>query len=543
MKKQPRDYQRDAANALVKALRQGQTPYANLCTGSGKSLIAAMLSNWIANQNGRVIQLVPSVELCEQNFNEAVHYIDKSKEIGICCAKLGMYETDKRIVIATDTSFLNRRATSGKFDACIIDESDLVSPNEDSRLRKIFRSLGRINEKCYFPGFTGSPVRLDQGLLEDIPYQGSRFFTNCVYESDIPRLISEGYLSHVESISGDVEIDTSDLKISGTDYNTDQMNVKFDGIVHDAVKDMRLKFDAYNIETALIFATSIKNAQHILDEWGDNSTMRIAWGDMPKKDREDCVEWFKNGKEKRYLVNVGLFVRGFDYPALNAVVLFFATVSQRKYIQVCGRVIRAASEKLLGYVLDYGTNIERHGPIDATLPPKPKKRRGDAPKKLCLLCNTVNLLSAKFCKDCGAQFISGSEEGKYSMRSKAEILAAKTVEAYHEITDVMPILCHSRSNGLPMVKLKYHAGFQCVHEEYLMLDHPGGIANKYKVFLREMFKNEDDYYRMGEEGHTVENALILLENNQEYFRKVKAIVTAKTEGEKYKRLIRVDYEH
>lgn len=542
MKKQPRYYQRDAATSLVRSMQKGQIPYANLCTGSGKSLIAAMLSNWTYKQNGRAIQIVPSVELVEQNFKEAIGYVDSPNDVGICCAKLDLYQTNKKIVIATDTSFLNRRATSGKFNTCIVDECDLVGPNEDSRLRKIFRSLARINPGMYFPGMTGSPDRIDQGRLEDIPYQGSRFFTECVYESDIPRLISEGYLSHVESISGDIEIDTSDLKISGQDYDKDQMNVKFDNIVEHAVKDMRLKFEAYNIETAIIYASSSTNAHHILSEWNDPTTMRFAWGDMPKALREETIDWFLKGKGKRYLLNLELYVRGFDHPPLNAVVLFFATISIRKYKQACGRVIRAFSEKEKGYVLDYGTNIERMGPIDATLPPKKKKRRGDAPKKVCLLCNTVNILSAKFCKECGAQFISESEEGKYSMRSKAEILAAKAVETYHEISEVIPMLCYSKANGLPMVKLKFHEGFRCVYEHYLFLDHPGGVANKSKVEFRSMFKNEKDFYKLGEDGHSVENALIILENHREYLKTVKSIVVVKTEGDRYKRLVRVDYD-
>lgn len=539
MKKQPRYYQRDAATALVRSMQKGQIPYANLCTGSGKSLVSAMLTNWQLKQGGRVLQLVPTKELCEQNYKEAFEYVDGPVDLGICCSGLNKFDMVRKAIVATNGSFINRRAVSGSFSLCIIDECHLVTPDPDSTYRKIIRSLRRINPDMLICGMTATPYRMDQGRLEDVCFKGDPLFTHCVYESDIPRLISEGYLSHVESISGDIEIDTSDLKMSGTDYNTEQMGVKFDAIVSDAVADMKAKFETYGIRTALIFASTIANAKHILQEWGDNETMRIVHGDMSHSERASSIKWIKQGDGKRYIVNVGILTTGFDFQALDCVVLFFATKSMSKYIQVCGRVIRAFIDKLVGYVLDYGTNIERHGPIDATLPPKKKTRRGDAPKKVCLLCNTVNILSAKFCKECKSQFISESEEGRYSMRSKAEILAAKAVETYHEISEVIPMLCHSRSGnyaGTKMVKLKFHEGFRLVHEEYLMLDHPGSIANKSKVNFRSMFKNEKDFYKLGEAGHTVENAMIILENHSEYLKKFKSIVTVKTEDSKYKRL-------
>lgn len=545
MKKRPRYYQKDAATALVRSMQKGQIPYANLCTGSGKSLVSAMLTNWMPKQGGRVLQLVPTKELCEQNYREAFEYVDSPGDIGICCSGLNKFDIHKRCVISTSNSFLNRRATSGLFSLCVIDEAHLVTPDPDSTYRKIIRSLKRINPDMLICGMTATPYRMDQGRLEDVCFKGDPLFTHCVYESDIPRLISEGYLSHVESISGDIEIDTSDLKMSGTDYNTEQMGVKFDAIVSDAVADMRAKFKLYNIKTSFIFASTLANARHILQEWGDDSTMRIVHGEMSHSERSSTIKWARHGDGSRHIVNVGILTTGVDFPALDCVALMRATASLSLYIQMCGRVIRAHDDKEKGYVLDYGTNIERHGPIDATLPPKKKTRRGDAPKKVCLLCNTVNILSAKFCKDCGAQFISESEEGRYSMRSKAEILAAKSIESYHEISEVIPMLCYSRSGkyaGTSMVKLKFHEGFRLVHEEYLMLDHPGGIANKSKVFLRDMFKNEKDFYRLGEDGHSVENALIILENHQEYLKTVKSIVTVKEEGDKYKRLVRVVYE-
>jgi len=82
MKKTPRPYQAEAFDALAKAAvtpadsENGfQIPYASMCTGSGKSLVAAMLTDKVLRQCGRVLQLVPSKELVVQNYEEAWNYV------------------------------------------------------------------------------------------------------------------------------------------------------------------------------------------------------------------------------------------------------------------------------------------------------------------------------------------------------------------------------------------------------------------------------------------------------------------------------------
>ena len=539
--KQPRYYQQEAYKAIVESIGNGQIPYASMCTGSGKSLVLAMLTRQALKQKKRVLQIVPTKELCQQNYSEAVGYVENPAEIGVCCAKIGRFETYKPTVIATHTSLLRRRANSGGFDLCLIDECHLVTPDDNTSYRKIIRSLLRINPSMKIAGVTATPYRMDQGKLEDKCFKGEPLFTNQCYETNIARLIEEGYLSHVESISGDVEIDTSGLKVSGNDYNTEAMGVKFDEIVENAVKDMRLKFEQYNVNTALIFASTLYNARRIMNEWNDE-TMLLMHGDMSNHDRIHAINWIKRGIGKRYIVNVGILTTGFDYTALDCVVLMRATMSLGLYIQMCGRVIRSHDDKEKGYVLDYGTNIERHGPIDATIPPKKKLRRGDMPKKQCMipLCGHMNLISAKFCRECGAEFIIENEDGNYSMRSKAEILSVKLkeTEEYHDITSVIYEKAYSKKDGTPMIKMRLFS-FGWSHNHYICVEHPGSAGCLAKQFLIMLFKDREDLFDLGEE-LTVDNLLILLDNYPEKFKKVKSITTSGTG--KFKQLTKVVYD-
>jgi superfamily II DNA or RNA helicase len=103
-----------------------------------------------------------------------------------------------------------------------------------------------------------------------------------------------------------------------------------------------------------------------------------------------------------------------------------------------GRVIRPHDDKLHGYLIDYGTNIERltYGGIENIIVPVVNTKQEKAPTKECIAtnegiyCGEQNNLSAKKCKKCGAEFISENEDGKYSMRTKAEALKAKQEETF-----------------------------------------------------------------------------------------------------------------
>lgn len=553
-KKELRYYQRDAIRAIIASLRADNTPCASISTGGGKSLVAADLSDKTLKQGRRVLQLVPTMELCKQNFTELFEYTDYKQELGVCCSKLGKYQVNKKAVIATHTSFLSRRTKAGAFDLLICDECHLVSPEEQSTYQKIIRSLKRLNPNMKIVGLTATPYR-SHGMIHEDSLKGKATFNHLCYESDIAQLISDGYLSHVESISGDVSIDLTGVGTVGGDYDTKKMGVKFGEICADAVADMRVKFAAYDIKTALVFCSTLENARAVLDCWGDKSTMRIVYGDMTKPDRDSAIQWLKNGHGTRIIVNVGVLTTGFDFSALDCVVLLRATKSLGLYIQMVGRVIRAHTDKERGYLLDYGTNIERHGSIDKTILPKTKKRAGEAPQKFCKVdsggCGALNLAAAKKCKECGAEFISEDERGNYSMRSKAAALAL-TVQRF-DIVQVDFSQQISKNTGDAMIKMEFYDeislmvedGYQKpVHSAFMCLDHGGQAANIARSMLKGMMIEPKQYYTLKNEELSVESILYLLQNHYaDFFKTItKIAIWDNKDNPKYKDFKILEYD-
>jgi len=557
MKKQLYTHQKEAVKAALVALKEGETPYLEISTGGGKSLILADLMNIAMKQGLRVLSLVPSKELCEQNALEASEYIDSPKDIGLCCSKLNRFQVHRQSVIATYTSFLRRRATSGKFDVLLIDEAHGVGYEPTSSYRKIITSLKRINPSLKIIGVTATPVRMSSGRLEEKYLDFEPIFTKCAYQSSIPDLIKQGVLSNITSISGDIQVDLSGVPIKGGDYDTEISAVRFDAILPHAIPDLKLKIKAYGIETILIFASNVANARKIIEEW-DGDNIRLIYGDMSQHDRSATIKWLKHGEGLRVVVNVNVLLVGFNFQKLDAVCFLRATKSLALYRQAVGRVLRSHEDKKIGFVIDYAGNIDEHGSIDGEIPAKNRKRAGEIPKKACIaiveettefegliyrkgdVCNYSNILSAKKCKVCHAEFVTDSETGKYVMRTRGEILKAKVdAETYtYEVARVTFEKAYSKKDQTEMIKLNFidESGL-IMHNYYLCLNHQGYARHKCITHLLQMMKKPEDFPLIASApgGVNVENILLLFNNAYDKYFKQFETITLAPNG-KYKEL-------
>lgn len=531
-------HQFELSNALLNALRiPNSVPYGDACTGFGKSLVAAHLSEIGLNNGRRVLQTVPTEELCRQNYEEMINHIGGNNRhlVGICSNADKLFQISRPIVIATTSSLVNRAYAAGKFDLAIQDECHLFNLNQKGIYWRTYNQLMKNNPAMRMVGMTGSNARHGYGFIHTpVPEnKGKAVFTDCCYESDIGALIAGGFLSPVENISTGLHADMEGVKLKKNadgvmDFDTALMGVRFGEIVEPAVKDMRQKFDKYNIKTALIFASTIENARKVMACWNDPSTMRIIVGDkkvMPKKERLANIEWLKKGEGRRYLINVGVLTTGFDYKALDCVVLFRATQSLNLYRQMVGRVIRAFIDKVCGYLLDYGTNVDRHGPIDC-IKVKEKKGEGDAPVRECPECQTLNPIQLPTCKQCGYDFPppEDTKQGNYAIKSDAPVIGN---EVMFKISAVYPEESVDIRHGAKIINLKmYGEGDKLVFTQQLHPEHDNWLKDKTKTLLIQMLKNPMDYFttlQAMDGGANVKNILIMMEEWEDYFYDFKQI--------------------
>jgi DNA repair protein RadD len=110
----------------------------------------------------------------------------------------------------------------------------------------------------------------------------------------------------------------------------------------------------------LIFCAMTDEAREVV-KYVQGSVLLTS--DTKKDERERILSQFKSGKIK-CVVNVGVLTTGFDYPALECVLIAHSTMSLALYYQIVGRAMRIAPTKKDAWIVDLGGNVNFFGKIE-----------------------------------------------------------------------------------------------------------------------------------------------------------------------------------
>lgn len=357
----PRDYQQQAINAGINQLQNktDKNGIIVLPTGAGKSIV---ISNIVDAMGSPTLVLQPSKEILEQNYKKLMAL--GRKDISIFSASLGIKRID-RITFATIGSIRNHQERFSDFGQILVDECDLV--NAKGGMYQEFFEATQI-PVC---GLTASPWRMQPGSkLKHGGYTGSinriltrtrpRIFEEIIHITQIHELYDRGYLTPLEYVQGDIDQGKLALNSTGADY-TDATYTKISSnIRRDAVWAVRKSKQKHH----LIFTKMIDDAQKIAQDLNDiDIPCEIVTGTMNKTERERIINNFTSGKIKA-LANVGVLTVGFDFPALDHIVLARPTNSARLYYQMLGRGIRLFDGKEKCVLTDLCGNVSRLGKIE-----------------------------------------------------------------------------------------------------------------------------------------------------------------------------------
>ena len=122
MKLTPRDYQQEAHDAAIAWIKKCVDPcLIEAPTGSGKSIIVAMLANTIHKRSGKkILCLAPSKELVQQNHAK---YLLTGEPASLFSASAGRKETKNFVVFGSPQTVVNSLERFGKqYAAVIVDE-------------------------------------------------------------------------------------------------------------------------------------------------------------------------------------------------------------------------------------------------------------------------------------------------------------------------------------------------------------------------------------------------------------------------------------
>jgi len=364
-------------------------------TGSGKTVVIASLCAWAVERGLRPIVLAHRKELLSQDAGMIARGLP-GVEVGIYSAGLGRRDMGTPVLVAGIQSIARRGQVP--YDLAIIDEAHLVPNAEESQYRGF---LGLNQQIHQVVGLTATPYRLGGGLL----YEGDNsLFTALGYECDIHGLIRDGWLSSITNKCTGTAKDFSKMKKVRGEFQGSALDNYFESHADQFLVDMLGRVDGR--QHILLFTPSINvcevYAEKLANLTGD--PVEYVHSGIGSDARASVVRRFRDG-EIRWLLNVNVLTTGFDAPKTDCLVLFRATCSPGLYVQIVGRGMRVAPGKPGCLVLDYGGNIERHGPIDrVSVSNRTGQGQGDAPMKICPGCQLYTATATRICPDCGHEF-------------------------------------------------------------------------------------------------------------------------------------------
>lgn len=340
-----RYYQDDCVASVRTAWETFDSVMVELATGLGKTeIFTAIASAW---ENGRVLVICPAIELIGQaakkiclrtgimpDIEQAQNWSNESE-----------WGRNSFIVGCKQSLCRHKEAIGGKrferlkdIGLVIVDECHLSITEEYEALLTHFRSQG-----AKVLGVTATAKRHDKRAMGNL-------YQNCAYQFGIADAVDDGWL--VSAITDCIQLKTLDLTgvgikqtVNGKDFDQKALNEKLENqetIYEIAEVTAR---ESSGLKT-VVYCSSVDEAKLVAERLVDNYGLKADWICSDKKRctdqrRAEVLDSFTGDDEGTQIVcNVGILTTGWDFPALQHIVMARPTRSLSLYTQIFGRGTR-----------------------------------------------------------------------------------------------------------------------------------------------------------------------------------------------------------
>ena len=432
------NFQREAVAANINAMKKTTASLLTQApTGSGKSLMIVAIAQWFVAITGRnVLVISPTSDITRQNYNEFVAW---GSPASIFSAKLGVKSMRHPVIFGEPVTINNSidRFSSANIGLIIIDEAISTTPT----IKKIIAALKKINDKVRLIGFEAQPLKLGSGWIYKIDQYGNAvesannpFWDRLIYKIPMRTVVEGGYVCQPLFFDSDQKIKYSDfwktmdyadvptypvdqlqrVSKNSLNFTSESIRAVYEGddkltdkVVAHVVKVTEFIRPHY---TVLIFAGNLGHARYIASLLPADKTL-IVDGDTDNSIRNAVSARIQRG-DLWYLINYGVYTRGFSEWRIFAAAILRETQSANLFEQIAGRPVRHARNadgsiiknpdgslfKRFGMILDYARNLSTHWPVEPYEPVAPLVSGGSVKNPInvtCPLCNHVNQFSAK----------------------------------------------------------------------------------------------------------------------------------------------------
>lgn len=477
---QLRPYQNEAVAAIYAYFQSNSgNPIVSLPTGSGKSLtMASFIQSAIKQYPATRILLLAHVrELLAQNTKAILRYWPDAP-VGIWSAGLG--RKDKAQITVAGIQSIHKWPTKfADTDLIVIDECHLLSHKQDTTYRRFVNGIKAHNPHLKIVGFTATEYRQDSGLLTE---GSGHVFTDVCYKADVGDLIKQGYLCPLISKRGLTKADLSSVHTRGGEFVPKELQDVMDKahLIYGAMEEIEAL--AHDRKHILGFCAGVEHAAHCAE--AARSRGHIAEylsGDMSTTERDAILGRFTSGKT-RILFNANILTTGFDFEAIDCIVMLRPTKSTGLYVQIMGRGLRKHACKENTLILDFAGNVERHGPIDQ-IKVKRKSEKGEgvsvAPVKECPNCQALVHAGVRECPECGNLFPE-NETAKHGTEAADAVVVAALEKPRTYTVDSVEYRKHVKIGRPPSMRVTYWCG-PSSFDEYVPLEDDRSYVKKHAV--------------------------------------------------------------
>lgn len=325
------------------------------------------------------------------------------------------------------------------------------------------------------------------------------FLNHICYDVGVKELIRDGYLSPLVSKAGINRADFSGVHVRAGEFVSDEVDrlAGDEALVSAAcIEIIELTTDRHAV---LIFATSVSHGQQVVETLKKNHGIECGFvtGQTPANERDEILARFRGDatgslfsrEPLRFLCNVNVLTTGFDAPRVDCVVMLRPTMSPGLLYQCVGRGFRLHPSKQNCLVLDFGGNIERHGPIDQIKPKEKQARPGsEPPAKECEKCHALVACGYANCPECGFPFPPPERDSHEARASEAGVLSGEVTDTQYDVHDVVYRVHRKRDaedDAPRCLRVDYMIGLDHWQSEFICIEHSGFARRKAEAWWSE----------------------------------------------------------
>lgn len=310
-------------------------------TGTGKTITFLSLAKKI---NKKTLIIVHREELLKQTY-------EKAKLCGYKEEDISLVNSEKKekfgLLNIAMVQSLNRNIEKyqpNELECIIIDEAHHATANSYLNILKYFRVF---EDKKNLFGFTATPLRGDKDHLSSIFHSHS-------FKMTLSEATQLGYIVPVHGIRVEIEKSLKEIDTCQGDYDISQLDKimnceSINQLVVDKCKNLKKT-------PSILFCTSVNHAEELSKRLRNAGRKAISISyKTPKKTLERIFDRLRQGRIE-FITNAVKLSEGFDFPAIQSVILVRPTRSPVLYKQMIGRGLRNHKNKYDCFVLEFTSN-------------------------------------------------------------------------------------------------------------------------------------------------------------------------------------------